>query len=100
MDTYQHTTTLEQLRREVERVSIKAPELAERAERAAAIIAAGKVAYLGDGRYEVIGSEPRAYVVDSAARTCPCKDHQHRAPEFKGSRWCKHLLAVFMLAAL
>ena len=38
--------------------------------------------------------------MDLVAETCDCADFQHRAPEYKGSNWCKHQLSALMLAHL
>jgi hypothetical protein len=99
-DVYQ-STTLEQLQALVAHIAAQCPELASRAERAAHILLAGKVASLGGDRYQVTNSEgDGTYTVDQLAETCECKDREHRAPEWKGSKWCKHLLAVLLLRHL
>jgi hypothetical protein len=98
MDTYQ-STTLSQLRREVERISARCPELATRAQSAAAILLGAKVAEHAD-HYEVVGTAGQSYTVDRAATTCTCLDYQHRGVESRGRTYCKHTLAVLLLARL
>ena len=99
MDVF-YSTTLSQLRREVERISTRCPELATRAQSAAAILLGAKVAEREDGTFEVFGSVEQPYTVDADARTCTCLDYQHRGVEYKGRRFCKHTLAVLLLARL
>ena len=51
----------------------------------------------------MIGCAERPYAVCIAklAEACTCPDFERgRAPEFKGSRWCKHLLSALLLAHL
>jgi hypothetical protein len=50
--------------------------------------------------FEVDGSEQWPYTVDLLAETSDCADFQHGAPEYKGSKWCKHLLSALLLAHL
>ena len=90
------STTVAELARLVAHIGRKAPELDSRAERAALILLRAKLAPIGPDTFEVAGGEPGPYVVDGLGETCSCKDFQHRAPEYQGGRWCKHLLAVLM----
>ena len=99
MDVFQ-STTLSQLRREVERISARCPELATRAESAAAILLGAKVAEREDGTFEVFGSVETPYTVDAEASTCTCLDFQHRGVIYRERRFCKHTLAVLLLARL
>jgi hypothetical protein len=100
MDVTKHTT-LSELQALVAHIATRCPELASRAERAGHILLAGKVASLGADRYRVTNSEgDGTYTVDQLAETCECKDCEHRAPEWRGARWCKHLLAVLLLRHL
>jgi hypothetical protein len=99
MDTL-NDTTLAGLRREVARISIRCPELAGRAESAAAILLVAKVAQREDGSYEVFGAAERPYTVDADARTCTCLDYAHRGVEYKARKFCKHVLSVLLLAHL
>ena len=91
-------STLSDLQRLVVRVTRKRPELAERAMKAALLLAAGHVTPLGDGRFRVVGSD--TYSVDQVGQTCSCPDLEHGATEIDESKWCKHLLATLMLTYL
>ena len=99
MDTYE-STTLATLRREVERISTRCPELATRAESAAAILLGAKVAEREDGTFEVFGSVETPYTVHAEATSCTCLDYQHRGAAYRGCTFCKHTLAVLLLARL
>lgn len=66
------------------------PILALRADRAAAILAAGEI--IPDD----IGYTCHGYEIDLNRVTCTCEDWSHNAPEIKGHKWCKHLLAAGM----
>jgi uncharacterized Zn finger protein len=92
-------TTLAELQQLVARIVLKCPALASRAEAAAGIIAACKIAQDGPSTFTVRGSGDSAYTVDSLDESCTCPDFQHRAPEYNGARWCKHHLAALMLRA-
>ena len=95
------TTTLEQLQDLISTIAERCPALASRAERAGHILLAGKVASVGADCYEVTNSDGSGtYTVDQLAETCTCKDREHGAPEWKGTRWCKHLLATLLLRHL
>jgi len=65
------------------------PALAQRMQKAAALVEAGSVTLTG---------ETSAMVGDYniTATACTCKDHEYRAPD----GWCKHRLAVRMARAL
>jgi hypothetical protein len=99
VDVFEHTT-LSQLRREVARVAERCPELATRAQSAAAILLGAKVAEHEDGTFEVFGSVETPYTVDAEANTCTCLDYQHRGVTYRERRFCKHTLAVLLLARL
>jgi hypothetical protein len=95
------STTLEQLQALVANTAKHTPELEGRAQRGALIVLMGKVAELGDDRYEVVGTDDgKLYLVDQAAESCTCPDFQHRAPVVRGSKLCKHRLACLFLVEL
>ena len=98
MDTYE-STTLATLRCEVGRIAARCPELATRAQSAAAILLGAKVAEHVD-HYEVVGSVEQPYIVDAEATSCTCLDYQHRGVAYRGRTFCKHTLAVLLLARL
>ena len=51
--------------------------------------------------FEVLASDDGgSYRVDLAAWCCDCKDFEHRAPEHRGRRWCKHIIAARVLGKL
>ncbi len=63
-----------------------------KAERAAALVAAGKVtATVQPGLYVVTGRQH--YCVDLDRQNCTCPDHQ------RGNRYCKHLMAATLYHA-
>ena len=83
------------------RVARKAPQLADRAERAGALLMAGKVHPVDLAIFEVDGSGGARYTVDAANFGCECADHTGGgAPSHNGARFCKHLLAALMLRHL
>ena len=98
MDTFESTTRAT-LRREVERIATRCPELATRAQSAAAVLLGAKVAEHAD-HYEVVGTAGQSYTVDAEATTCTCLDYQHRGVTYRERRFCKHTLAVLLLARL
>jgi uncharacterized Zn finger protein len=75
------------------------PALASRAEAAAGIIAACKIAQTDHHTFTVLGTKGETYTVNSLAESCSCPDFQHRAPLYSGAHWCKHHLAALMLRA-
>ncbi len=93
-------TSLYELQRLIDNIGQKCPPLADRAQRAGMILLAGKCRPIRPDLFEVDGTESRPYTVDLLAETCDCADFQHRAPEYQGSKWCKHLLSALMLAHL
>ncbi|GBD17682.1 hypothetical protein HRbin27_00166 [bacterium HR27] len=68
--------------------------LAERYEKAVALVEQGKVApvYGQDGVYCVLNGEGYAYLVNLAQESCTCPDHQYRAKKLGIP--CKHLIAA------
>ena len=98
MDTYDRST-IGQLRSFVRRIGEVAPGLATRAEAAASIILAGKVAEHAEG-FEVLGSGEQAYTVSGSPLACTCPDFARRGVEFAGRKFCKHVLSVLILCRL
>jgi uncharacterized Zn finger protein len=94
------STSLIVLQRYVRSMVKRCPDLEARAEKAAALLMLGKVQPLGPLSFQVQGCEPDPYAVDLTAHTCTCPDQKHRAPEYRGARWCKHLLACVLLERL
>ena len=95
------STTLADLAALVARAAGHGPELAARAEKAAAILLSGKVAEVAPDLYEVVSSAGAdAYVVMHDLGMCPCPDFRHRAPVVNGAKLCKHRLAVLFLRKL
>ena len=96
--SFHQSTPLDDLQNLVVRVTRRRPELAERAMKAALLLAAGHVTPLGDGRFRVVGSD--TYSVDQVGQTCSCPDFEHGAPTVGENKWCKHLIACTMLTYL
>jgi len=94
--SFLQSTSLLDLRRLIDLVSATCPPLADRSTKAGTLLMAGRVTPLRPDAFEVRGSASEPYTVDLLAETCSRPDFQHRAPEFKGSRWCKHLLGALM----
>jgi hypothetical protein len=94
------STSVAELQKLVANIIAKCPELESRAAAASLILMSGKCRPLGAKRFEVNGTEADAYSVDLLGRTCSCKDFQHRAPEYEGDRYCKHLLGSMLLERL
>ncbi len=92
--------TLADLQAVVTRVGERCPALAGRAARAGILLVGGAVKPIRPDVYEVAGSSGQRYAVDLLAETCSCPDFEHGAPEYKGLRWCKHLLAARILTKL
>ena len=96
-----HSTTLSDLRLIADAVAAHAPELLSRTEKALGILLSGKVARIDGDAFEVVSADCEgSYRVDLAAHACDCKDFEHRAPEHRSRRWCKHLLACRFLVTL
>jgi hypothetical protein len=95
-------TTVGQVRRLVDNIISHAPELESRALKAMQLLLTRRVAPNDDGSFEVLGISGKPYTVDLSAdsQVCTCPDQSHRAPEFKGSRWCGHALAVLIYTRL
>jgi hypothetical protein len=100
-DVYQ-SNTIGELHRLVRIIAERRPELAQRAEKGATILITGKLSPLGEDRYEVVSSDDDGtlYLVDQRAESCTCKDYQHRAPEVRGSKCCKHRIAAWLYVKL
>lgn len=89
---------IEELRQAVAVLKVRRPELATRADRAAAILATREVKGIGiPGMWWVESqSKPglRHLVTMNGERTCDCYDFESgRAP----AGWCKHLIAMATL---
>lgn len=93
---------LSEVRRVVEDLTAKYPELVARLDKAAAIIACRPVELVSKDLYKVGSWEERdcTYVVtlkgEFGKDECQCMDWSHRAP---GGR-CKHVLAAYITRAL
>jgi uncharacterized Zn finger protein len=88
-------TTLSALRLLVEQLKQRRPDLATRAEKAAAIVLLRDVCTTDQARVYLVGSETRpdqAYRVNLNDRACSCPDSE-KAPD----RWCKHRIAVALI---
>jgi hypothetical protein len=93
-------STIGTLHRLVRQIVDRRPELEGRAIAASSILMLGKVHPIGPDRYEVVGTEAEPYIVDQAAESCTCKDFEHRAPEVRGSKCCKHRIAAWLYVKL
>jgi hypothetical protein len=72
------------------------PELASRADRAAALVANGEITCVDTALYRCHG-----YTVDTAEHTCECADwRSDRAPVVGRGKVCKHLLAALTFERL
>ena len=96
--SFSQSTTLSDLQDLVVRITRRRPELAERAMKAALLLASGHVVPLGGDRFRVAGTD--TYAVDLLGKTCSCPDFAHGAPAINDAKWCKHLLAALMLTYL
>jgi hypothetical protein len=95
-----HRSTVGELHGLARNIVEQCPELEGRVARAVAILLLGKCSPISETTFEVLGTEATPYTVDVAAETCSCADFQHRAPEYKGAKWCKHRVSVCLLRKL
>lgn len=95
------STTLADLRGLVTSATRRNLQLAERLQRAAAIVIADQIEAHADGTFSVMGSAEHPYTVLPAV-SCTCPDYQTgKAPTTdSGQAWCKHLLAVGLVLQL
>lgn len=87
----------------VERIQTAAeryPQLAERYRRGATIYRSNHITRIDENRV-VVPSQTRegsGHLVENVGGVvyCTCADFSHKAPEVKGQKFCKHVIAVML----